>query len=310
MKKKMVATCPSCKSDMLSFIGDISATDKFAGRLLPEPLFGGSFFLCNDCRLGFRHPRMTKEELDRLYCLGESDIWEDQINGRTDWKIAASFISTYHKGSRILDVGCFDGRFLDFLGPGLKRFGIEIHEDAVRRARRKGIDIIGKDYAVLEKSREDFDVITAMDLIEHVPDPNYLLRLLGNAIKPGGIIIVSTGNTQALSWRLMGSRYWYCTFAEHISFINPAWCHLAAKQDGLTVEKIMNFSHSATNRRRQLEELAKNIAYKLVPSLTTWLRMNGFGGKDAKKYTVLANHPPSWSSAKDHIIVLFRKQGG
>ena len=257
MKSKIQVTCPSCKSDILSFVGDISATDKFAGRLLPEPLFGGSFFLCNDCHLGFRHPRMTKEELDRLYRLGESDIWEDHINDRTDWKMAASFISTYQEGCRILDVGCFDGRFLDFLGHGLKRFGIEIHEDAVSRARSKGIHMIGKDYTVLEKSPGDFDIVTAMDLIEHVPDPNYFLRLLGNAIKPGGIIIVSTGNTQALSWRLMGSRYWYCTFAEHISFVNPSWCHKAAKQEGLTVEKIMSFSHSATNRRRQLRGIGK-----------------------------------------------------
>ena len=255
----------------------------------------------------FRHPRLSKEELDGLYRLGQPNNWEDQLSNRKDWQIAAGWIRSEGVRTRVLDIGCFDGRFLDSLGSEYERFGIEIHDMAADRARRRGIQIIGTDYNDLTNTTDVFDVVVAMDVIEHVLDPKYFLTLLGRALKPGGSLIVSTGNTRALSWRLMGSRYWYCTFSEHISFINPEWCYLAAKQIGLAVSSIKLFSHSAPSRRRQLEELIKNIAYKLVPRFMGWLRMKGFGGKDARKYAALANHPPPWPSAKDHFIALFTK---
>jgi hypothetical protein len=105
----------------------------------------------------------------------------------------------------------------------------------------------------------------------------------------------------------MGSRYWYCTVAEHISFVNPAWCHSVAQQTGLSVERIDRFSHSATNRTRRLKELAKNVTYMVTPGFMAWLRRKGYGGKDARTYAALADHPPPWPSAKDHFVALFSK---
>lgn len=299
--------CPSCKTLNLSRLGGIAATDVFAGRSLSRPLLGGELFRCNDCRLYFRHPRLSKEELDGLYRLGQANNWEDHLSNRNDWRIAADWIRQEGKGRKILDIGCYDGGFLDSLGKDYERFGIEIHESAAERARGRGIDIIGADYSDLAEIADKFDVVVAMDVIEHVPDPKYFLALLKKVLKPGGRMIVSTGNTQAPSWRWMGSRYWYCTFAEHISFISPEWCYLVAKQTDLAVIRIHRFSHSVSNRKRQLEELAKNLVYKLAPGFMSWLRLNGFGGKDARKHAALAHHPPPWPSAKDHFLALFQK---
>ena len=57
----------------------------------------------------------------------------------------------------ILDVGCFDGGFLDSLGSRYERHGIEINEQASQEAQRKGVDIIGTDFSDLEKLSGSYD---------------------------------------------------------------------------------------------------------------------------------------------------------
>lgn len=127
--------------------------------------------------------------------------------------------------------------------------------------------------------------------------------------RPGGVIIISTGNTDAISWRFMGSRYWYCAIGEHISFINKQWCYTVAKALNLRVWHIEKFSHLGENRTfsRIIRDLTANTFYKFFPEAFGWLRSIGLGGGDTSKYPELRQCPPSWISSKDHLIVIFRK---
>jgi hypothetical protein len=106
----------------------------------------------------------------------------------------------------------------------------------------------------------------------------------------------------------MGSRYWYCAIAEHISFINEQWCYHTAKLLHLDVEHIRKFSHiGRSTLSRVVLDVAKNFLYRFAPSVTGELREIGLGGVDASRHKELSYYPPSWASSRDHIVAAFRK---
>jgi 2-polyprenyl-3-methyl-5-hydroxy-6-metoxy-1,4-benzoquinol methylase len=137
----------------------------------------------------------------------QGDNWQYEPVDRTDWQIAAAWLKAHLSRASVLDIGCYDGGILSFLGDGFQGYGVEIHELAARRAEQKGIHILGSDFAEIEDFSIKFDAVVAMDFVEHVDDPFRFINLMRLVTRQGGFIIVSTGNTDAPSWRFMGSRY-------------------------------------------------------------------------------------------------------
>lgn len=199
-----------------------------------------------------------------------------------------------------------------YLGGSWDRYGVEINDVAVKRAEKRGVRIIAKDFSEIDNLSIQFDAVTAFDVIEHVEDLKAFVEKIIKVIRPGGIIIISTGNTDAISWRFMRSQYWYCTIGEHISFINEQWCYNVAKLLNCRVQHFEKFSHLGRNRTlpRMILDLTKNIFYKFLPRMFAWLcliRLTYLSKTDFSKYRELRQCPPSWMSAKDHLIVIFRK---
>ncbi len=208
----------------------------------------------------------------------------------------------------VVDVGCFDGKFLRSVESIHSRFGIEIHEASRAKARESGIHLIGTDFAALTETETVFDVVTAFDVIEHTHNPMDFLARLAGVTRENGIVIVSTGNSDAPSWRLLGSRYWYCVIGEHLSFINPNWCAWAAPRVGLELKQIITFSHVNATWWQRIVDVAKNLFYAVFPRGFAWLRKMGLGGEEYRGHKVLLDNPPSWMSAKDHFICFFEKK--
>ncbi len=302
--------CPSCGADLPEYFGPIPANNAFAGRYLDRLLPGGGLWGCLRCFLVFRHPRMSEDELNRLYSCGHSESWADSARSRADWNMIQKIISSRTEINCILDIGCFDGRLLEFLGPAYDRMGVEIHETAAQKARSRGVKIVAADYQDPSLLKIKADAVLAIDIIEHTYDPARFLERLALTVRKGGIIIVSTGNSSALSWRLMKSRYWYCHIAEHLSFINPSWVARAAPEIGLTVEDITFFSHGGQDITfsKRIYEMTTNLALRFTPKVFAWLRKKGMGNIDICRYPEMALAPPYWMSATDHMLVVFRKK--
>lgn len=222
--------------------------------------------------------------------------------------MAVQYLETHYGAGTVLDVGCFDGAFLERLGVGWDRYGIEINEAAGRRAEARGVQIVAREAKALCRLGQRFDAIVAFDLAEHVRDPRALLAQMVQRLTPGGAILLGTGNTQAPSWRLMGSRYWYCAIPEHLAFIGEAWCRTSAAALGLNLVLVERYSHARSRRPLQVaSEVGKNLAYRFAPTLFGTLRARGWGGIDVAKAEALKSYPPAWMTARDHLIAVFQK---
>lgn len=305
----MYPVCRCCGSDRTTLVGSIVSGAAFAGRLLQEPLPGGGLWACADCDLRFRYPVPSKDALDALYRAGSVENWQGDVANRVDWRLASTFLCSQSSVKSVLDVGCFDGRFLASLGDGYEKLGIEIHSAAAHRAVARGVRLVGHDLAMLPSSKVKSDAVTAIDVIEHTLNPLDFLAAMRDAATPGGYLLIATGNTSAWSWRLMGSRYWYCSIGEHLSFISPAWCDFAARRLGLEVNEMKRFSHMGTNASTRIRsrEILKNLIYRTSPYLSATMRRLS-SWKDASQYPLeLLFTPPDWMSANDHIFVAFRK---
>lgn len=302
--------CPACQCETVRDIGSIASAIMFAGQNLGAPINGGRLFRCENCHLGFRYPRPPEKDLDVLYGAGCDDTWSSG-NGddRVDWQIATSWIRSELGGGRVIDVGCFDGGFLTQLNDGWRRYGIEIHPTAAIRARARGIEVVGTSFYQTPDRGEPYTLVTAFDVIEHVENPANFLRWLANLVEEGGYVVISTGNMDARSWALMGSRYWYCTIAEHISFVSPAWIKATALDLGLSMIKFTFFSHKRASFGVKATQFLKNALYKFNPTFAAWLRVHNLAGKTpVSKWPDLKCMPPVWDTAKDHFLVVLRKQ--
>ncbi|MBS0422483.1 MAG: bifunctional 2-polyprenyl-6-hydroxyphenol methylase/3-demethylubiquinol 3-O-methyltransferase UbiG [Proteobacteria bacterium] len=109
-------------------------------------------------------------------------------------------------GMRVLDVGCGGGLLCEALArAGAKVTGIDLAPGMIEVARlhaaEQGLDITYKMTAAEEIGGE-FDVVTCMEMLEHVPDPAKMTATLASLVKPGGDVFVSTINRNLKSFLL------------------------------------------------------------------------------------------------------------
>jgi len=301
-----IPSCPTCSYDHSLNLGEIPDAIKFAGRDLGAPVSGGYLWKCTTCGIRFRFPRLEKHILDGFYRAASTDAWATPSEERVDWALARKHLSLNGRDGRLLDIGCYDGRFLESLNDEWERFGIEVNENAAAKARVSGIGIIGADIENLATDSERFDAITAFDVIEHVENPLAFLATCSNVLVTGGMLIVATGNTSSLPWRLLGSRNLYCVLPEHLAFINPSWCEWAAPRVGLSMKLSLSYRRSRTSVPTIIADLMKNCLYSVSPGIIAFMRRMGIGNVS---HPVKFAYPPLWPSAKDHFISIFVKNG-
>jgi 2-polyprenyl-6-hydroxyphenyl methylase / 3-demethylubiquinone-9 3-methyltransferase len=113
------------------------------------------------------------------------------------------------RDARVLDVGCGGGLLAETLArAGAQVTAIDLAPSMVETARLHALDSgLTIDYRVedaeeLLKSPAKFDVVTCMEMLEHVPDPAATVNVLGRLVRPGGHVFISTINRNFRSFAL------------------------------------------------------------------------------------------------------------
>ena len=121
----------------------------------------------------------------------------------------------------MLDIGAGSGIFVEqALRLGYDAEGVEPSEWLVNRSRERGLPV-HRGVLPLEAVTAPFDVVTLIDVIEHVTDPVRLLRDARDVMKPGGIGLVVTPDVSSIAARLMGPRWWHYRVA-HVCYFAPS----------------------------------------------------------------------------------------
>jgi 2-polyprenyl-6-hydroxyphenyl methylase/3-demethylubiquinone-9 3-methyltransferase len=119
-------------------------------------------------------------------------------------------------GASVLDVGCGGGLLAETLArAGAQVTGIDLAPSMVETARLHAldsgltIDYRVEDASALLKSSVKYDVVTCMEMLEHVPDPAATVDVLGKLVRPGGHVFISTINRNFRSFALaiVGAEY-------------------------------------------------------------------------------------------------------
>lgn len=199
-----IGRCPCCggdRSTQLMSVPDRSQRGASSYALLQ----------CPSCLHIWLGNRPTPEEMSQYYgATYHRDIGHSGETSPKRWAQHVQVLSKYKIGGSVLDIGCSSGGFLGYLRGGpWKLHGIEASQHAAERARaRTGADVFAGDVLNAKFPPDSFDVITCMDVLEHVYEPREVLRNVCNWLKPGGMFYVFVPNIMSWEARIFRS-YWY-----------------------------------------------------------------------------------------------------
>lgn len=169
-------------------------------------------------------------------------------------------------GKRVLDVGCGGG----ILAEGLALCsadvtGIDMGAASLTAARlhllESGLKVDYRQITVEQFAAQNpaaFDVVTCMELLEHVPDPASVVRACAQLVKPGGLVFFSTLNRNPKSYlfAVLGAEYLLRMLPrgthDYGKFIRPAELAAWLRESGLTLRELMGMSYNPLTRQYRL----------------------------------------------------------
>lgn len=150
-------------------------------------------------------------------------------------------------GRTVLDVGCGGGLMAEAMTTkGAKVTGIDLSDGALKVARlhllesRLHVEYLHTSIEALAAERPaSFDVVTCLEMLEHVPDPGSVIRACATLLKPGGQVFFSTLNRtpKAFALAILGGEYLLRLIPagthEYAKFIRPSELEAWAREAGL-----------------------------------------------------------------------------
>ena len=179
---------------------------------------------------------------------------------RLEWIAAHAQLA----GAAVLDVGCGGGILAEAMARrGAKVTGIDLSEKALRVAElhlhESQLDVSYRRLSV-EDCEGEFDVVTCMELLEHVPAPERMVAACARLARPGGRVFFSTINRNPKSYlfAVVGAEYVLNLLPkgthDYQRFIKPSELSRWARAAGLSIEELKGMTYNPLTRRYRLGE--------------------------------------------------------
>tara|TARA_B100001989_G_scaffold194919_1_gene143634 strand:+ start:1204 stop:2202 length:999 start_codon:yes stop_codon:yes gene_type:complete len=218
LKKKLVLNrkCPNCKKD-----------EKFL--LFTKDFF--KYWKCEKCGLVYVSPVLKENEIIKMYKNSSySNSWGKILSNKTEYKFNQKKFDnvlkdvkkiTKSKG-KLLDVGCAVGQFLDtFKKDGWKTFGIELNDFERKISQKKGHKVFDKKIEANFLPNNSFDLVSILEVLEHVYDPEEVIKSIHKVLKKNGFLIIIVPNVESLAASVMQSRCNMFLGMSHITMFSP-----------------------------------------------------------------------------------------
>lgn len=216
-------------------------------------------YSCNDCQSAYLDPRPTRESIGLAYqsyythgqeaprsaeeLRGIRRLQRLLANGYKNWKfgtdlqpsskfgVLAATVLPHQKAildrqfrhlkpgrGRVLDIGFGDGGFIENAQSiGWEAEGIDVDEEAVRAAQSRGLNVR---HGLPHDLEGPFDVVTMSHVIEHLHDPNDMLRECFRLLAPGGTLWIETPNARSVGLKRLGRGWLAADAPRHLVLFN------------------------------------------------------------------------------------------
>lgn len=165
-------------------------------------------------------------------------------------------------GASVLDVGCGGGILAEAMARrGARVTGIDLSEKALRVAQlhlhESRLDVRYEKSSV-EDFAGEFDIVTCMELLEHVPQPASMVAACARLVRPGGRVFFSTINRNPKSYlfAVVGAEYVLGLLPkgthDYLRFIKPSELSRWSRAAGLRVEEMTGMTYNPITRRYRL----------------------------------------------------------
>lgn len=228
--------CPICRSKRTAqlYKSDIDIK-KLSFTYVKTPNSGKTFrsVKCLNCTHVFCSPlpkdiyKNYEDVVDEKYLQYTKSISESA-------RVILPMIQKYVPKGKILDIGCATGEFLstarDF---GYEVEGLELSRWSSSIAKSKNIKVHrGLLKSLAAKNSRKYDVITLFGVIEHFENPRIEIEYISKLLKPGGLLVIWTGNVNSISSRILKHNWWYWQ-GQHIQYFSSKSLTLLGNLCGL-----------------------------------------------------------------------------
>jgi SAM-dependent methyltransferase len=256
-----IRNCPACESSKRKRLGRKNAFEVF------------SCARCKTLYTGHIPAAEGSQNYDEYYSAANLSV-PDFVRRRVG-EIVEEFAG-YKRSNRLLDVGFGAGTILEAASEqGWSSFGLEVSKPAVDHGRKLGFEVFHGGLRDAGYPDGHFDVVTASEIIEHLPDPMADLREIVRILRPGGLFWGTTPSARSLSYRLLKLNWSVLSPPEHTQLYSgkgaaivlkkAGFSRISFKTFGLNPAEIVDHFRSR-NQRRSFDRVS--TAYDLNEKLT------------------------------------------
>ena len=178
---------------------------------------------------------------------------------------------------KLLDVGCGGGILAESLAQrGADVTGIDMGEAPLSVARLHALETgVNVDYrkiaaeTLATEAAGQFDIVTCLEMLEHVPDPSSIVNACAQLVKPGGDVYFSTinRNPKAYAFAILGAEYLLKLLPkgthEYSKFIRPSELAKWLRQSGLDLQDITGMTYNPLTKNYKLDPQDVSVNYLL-----------------------------------------------
>ena len=285
--------CPACCSEDSTAWGEkdgfLFRRCRSCGTLATDPGAAQDLYDHYYDRASFTTPAVVRASLQRLVLSAER----------------------YRVSGRWLDIGFGEGGLLEAAAAqGWQCYGTEVSERVLEHARARGFWVSARAQEDPRFAAEGFDVVSLIEVLEHVSEPRSLVQAAARWLRPGGLFYATTPNGRSLNRWVFGAAWSVFSPPEHLTLWTGAGLSRALRHYGLSPLEIRT---EGLNPNELLSRLRRRPGNETVPSRNdTGLALNAAlsSSPARRRFKALANAALSRLQLGDTLKVRAVRLGG
>lgn len=191
-----------------------------ACRQLSKHLYGEKngfdMFICENCNTLYSSEKESATVFDYSNYYNEETLDIPDFVTMRLGEIVRTF-EKYRQNNRFLDVGCGAGALLKAaVSEGWEAEGVEVSQSSVEYLQKQNIKVFYGDLMKANFPEGSFDVVTAVEILEHISNPDAVLKEIYRVLRPGGLLWATTPHGRGASGKLLGVQWTCVAPPEHL----------------------------------------------------------------------------------------------